>query len=727
MLTNMSHTGAQNGSSSKKKISFIIREESEPRHRSAVSALQFDPITNKLYSGGSDTIIRVWNVPQHKDAFSARGGVSSPNRSSVQFLTSLEHHTDWVNDMYLCGGGKYLISGSNDTTVKLWNTRKSTCLSTLRAHKDYISCMAYGKSVEKAASASFDRDVIVWDLHSLSKMTSLKSATRPVVLTGSKDSLYSLAMNDTCTVIAAGGTEKSIRIWDPRTCQKTMKLRGHTDNIRCIILSKDGTKAISAGSDATIRLWDLGQQRCVGTCIVHQEGVWTLQTNANFSNFYSAGRDKKVYRTQMCDITQSQLLFEEEAPVKKLLLNDAENPSSVWVSTWNSTIKRWAIPPASSFEEPDYSSHNGFYTPQLKPELVLPGAPSIKQHAVLCDKRHVATKDSEGCVALYDVLAAKKVKEYGRIALEDIVKEFYRKVYVPSWFSVDFKSGMLQITLDELDVFSAWLTAREAGFEDNDNKVNYGGMLLRSLFEYWPHCGMGTPEVAEGVDAATATTNYVQVPAHTPLIVCEANGRPIHRVQAKDAANELEARYLAECMPTWVTDIVERRQMPKFAKMPFYLQPHPSLNIKTPKNEHPRERLSATEMLQVRKVMEHVYEKILNFSEGGTSNTNSQSPQPPPLPPPGGAAMSPQPPSAANLATNTNSAHTPATAIVVTNSDGSSGVPICTSGISLASVQSKLEIYCNDQKLDPEMDLRTVKHYIWKQGGDLLLHYKPLK
>lgn len=29
-----------------------------------------------------------------------------------------------------------------------------------------------------------------------------------------------------------------------------------------------------------------------------------------------------------------------------------------------------------------------------------------------------------------------------------------------------------------------------------------------------------------------------------------------------------------------------------------------------------------------------------------------------------------------------------------------------------------------NQVLDPNMDLRTVKHFIWKSGGDLTLHYR---
>ncbi|VDK54987.1 unnamed protein product [Gongylonema pulchrum] len=83
-------------------------------------------------------------------------------------------------------------------------------------------------------------------------------------------------------------------------------------------------------------------------------------------------------------------------------------------------------------------------------------------------------------------------------------------------------------------------------------------------------------------------------------------------------------------------------------------------------------------MLQVRKVMEHVYEKILNVTDINYAENGSLTAQllPPTIP---------------------------------------------------ANIEEQIELYCQDQKLDPEMDLRTVKHFIWKQGGDLLLYYKPIR
>lgn len=61
-------------------------------------------------------------------------------------------------------------------------------------------------------------------------------------LSGNKDSIYSLAMNQSGSVIVSGSTEKVLRVWDTRMCQKLMKLKGHTDNVKALLLNKDGTQ-----------------------------------------------------------------------------------------------------------------------------------------------------------------------------------------------------------------------------------------------------------------------------------------------------------------------------------------------------------------------------------------------------------------------------------------------------------------------------------------------------
>lgn len=99
------------------------------------------------------------------------------------------------------------------------------------------------------------------------------------------------------------------------------------------------------------------------------------------------------------------------------------------------------------------------------------------------------TKDTENNVDIYDILKGQKVSNHGKTDIDVVVKDHFKKVFVPSWFSVDVKSGLLEITLDESDVFSAWVSAKEAGLvekpTDTKSLANYGGLLLKSLFEHW--------------------------------------------------------------------------------------------------------------------------------------------------------------------------------------------------------------------------------------------------
>ena len=90
-------------------------------------------------------------------------------------------------------------------------------------------------------------------------------------------------------------------------------------------------------------------------------------------------------------------------------------------------------------------------------------------------------------------------------------------------------------------------------------------------------------------------------------------------------------------------------------------------------------------MLQMRKVVEHVCEKmIVNIIEENGPVTANQE-------------------------------------------QGANGKGSSSSGEPNSFPIDKVELYCNDQKLDEALDLRTVKHYIWKSGGDLVLHYMPIK
>ena len=50
----------------------MMRDEVERHHRSGVNAVQFDPLLNRLYTAGRDSIIRIWNTHTNKVSVNRR-------------------------------------------------------------------------------------------------------------------------------------------------------------------------------------------------------------------------------------------------------------------------------------------------------------------------------------------------------------------------------------------------------------------------------------------------------------------------------------------------------------------------------------------------------------------------------------------------------------------------------------------------------------------------------
>lgn len=134
------------------------------------------------------------------------------------------------------------------------------------------------------------------------------------------------------------------------------------------------------------------------------------------------------------------------------------------MTTWNSDIRCWKLP---RYDRTNYNiindgaSHNVdnevacikgkdliwkkiFEKKKKKTDdiCILSGGAAIKRYAVLNDKRHILTKDTDSNVAIYDVLKVIKVKDMGPVDFDNELKQHNQKVYIPNWFTVDLKTGV---------------------------------------------------------------------------------------------------------------------------------------------------------------------------------------------------------------------------------------------------------------------------------------------
>ena len=80
------------------------------------------------------------------------------------------------------------------------------------------------------------------------------------VLAASADTVRAVAFSPDGTILATGGYDNILRLWDVATGRKRAELSGHTGRIESLAFSPDG-RAIASGALDGVRLWDVATGR----------------------------------------------------------------------------------------------------------------------------------------------------------------------------------------------------------------------------------------------------------------------------------------------------------------------------------------------------------------------------------------------------------------------------------------------------------------------------------
>lgn len=259
----------------------------------------------------------------------------------------------WINDIVLAQNNTALVSASSDLTVKVWrpHAEDNAEAQVIGAHADYANRLAAPPAdmgLNWVASGGLDRRVCLWDLNGAGKTldVDVKGEDQP-----EKGSVYALAVGR--SVLAVGGPEKTVRLYDHRSGDRVSKLVGHVDNIRSILIDDDGDHILSASADKTIKMWSVRGGRCLHTFTFHDEPVWALASNdPRLGVFYSSDRSGLVAKTDVrarcrpddLDDGLSLAIAKEHSSVWNL----AVAKGCIWTATGQSSINRWHDVPVDS-------------------------------------------------------------------------------------------------------------------------------------------------------------------------------------------------------------------------------------------------------------------------------------------------------------------------------------------------------------------------------------------
>jgi len=114
-------------------------------------------------------------------------------------------------------------------------------------HRRTIGALAVCPKAPVLASGGWDHQVLLWDL------TERKVARR---LTGHADWVIALAWSPDGACLASGSRDGTARLWDRASGRTLHELKGHPKGVTAIAFAPDGRQIATVGFDGVLRLWN---------------------------------------------------------------------------------------------------------------------------------------------------------------------------------------------------------------------------------------------------------------------------------------------------------------------------------------------------------------------------------------------------------------------------------------------------------------------------------------
>jgi transcription initiation factor TFIID subunit 5 len=250
----------------------------------SMNTLEISQDSSLVAGGFSNSSVRLWNIkkgtPLHE-----KHSTNDNQNSKLEDYNILVGHSGPVYSASFSPDNLFLLTGSEDHTVRLWCTQTCLNIACYKSHNYPVWDTIFSPLGCYFATASHDRTARFWCTE---RITPIR------IFAGHLSDVNCVNFHPNCNYIATGSSDKSVRLWDVFSASPVRIFTGHFGSIDCLALSPDGKLIASAGDDNRIIVWDLATSKKLYTFIGHKKSIWSLDFSAESSLLASGSHDETI-------------------------------------------------------------------------------------------------------------------------------------------------------------------------------------------------------------------------------------------------------------------------------------------------------------------------------------------------------------------------------------------------------------------------------------------------
>lgn len=224
------------------------------------------------------------------------------SRPPSKRIKKVENHMEPVTCIAVSRDGTLAVTGSRDSTVKIWTLSSGETHTTLAGHKGPVTCVTFSANGLFVVSGSEDTNLTVWGLtvglivstfaeHRVKPLTVQVSSDSKKILSVDESGIHRLWIADTGQQVfviskpttnvtfhgnnifaQASRLSNNLRYWstfDP----ENEKSVSHSEAINCYHLTYDGQTIVTGSQDKSLKVWEVSSGKLTQILVGHEASV----------------------------------------------------------------------------------------------------------------------------------------------------------------------------------------------------------------------------------------------------------------------------------------------------------------------------------------------------------------------------------------------------------------------------------------------------------------------